>query len=136
MGPKAKVESAVFTAEFEKKMMNKLRNVKRKELKREYRDIHALHRLNTSDQNFEATGSDRFTSVKRKIWHCENCGDQTDHSTRFCPKVLAERSHTDHKKRTNDCMLNKSPDIKEEKDDAEVNLTQVVNGRKFNFGAY
>jgi hypothetical protein len=132
LGPKVKVESAVFTAEFEKKMMNKLRNMKRKELKREYRDNQALHRLNTSDQNYDATGSVSFTGVKRKVWHCENCGDQTDHSTRFCPKVLAERPHPDSKKRTG-CILNQHPDVKEEKDDAEVNYIQALNERKFDF---
>jgi len=109
--------------------------MKRKGLKRDFRDnTQALHRLNTSDQNFEATGSARFTGVKRKIWHCENCGDQTDHSTRFCPKVLAERSHTDPKKRTTGRLLNRISDIKEDKADEEVNLTQAQTRRKVDFG--
>jgi len=118
LGPKGKVESAVFTAQLEKRVKNKLRSLKRKELKR----------------NFKATGSASFTGVKRKIWHCENCGDQTDHSTRFCPKVLAERSHTDPKKLTTGSILNRISDIKEDKADEEVNLTQAQTRRKVDFG--
>ena len=117
-------------------MKNKLRNLKRKELKRNLNaNAQVLSRFDTSAQNFDVTGSASFTGVKRKIWHCENCGDQTDHSTRFCPKILAERSHPDPKKRTG-CLHNQFSDVKEEKDDAEVNFTQALNERKFDFGTY
>ena len=74
--------------------------------------------------------------MTRKVWHCKKCGDQIYHSTRFCPKVLAERSHTDPKKRTTGSILNQISDIKEEKADEEVNLTQAQARRKVNFRTY
>jgi len=113
---------------------NKLRNLKRKGLKRNFNaNTQVLSRFEF--QNFDATGSASFTCVKRKIWHCENCGDQTDHSTRFCLKVPAERSHPDPKKRTG-CILNQFSDKKENMVDEEVNLIQAQTRRKFDFGTY
>jgi hypothetical protein len=136
LGPKGKVESAVFTAQLEKRVKKKLRNLKRKELKRNFKaNTQVLSRFNTNAQNFKAMGSASFTGVKRKIWHCENCGDQTDHSTRFCPKVLAERSHPDPKKQTG-CILNQFSVKKEDMVDEEVNLIQAQTRRKFDFGTY
>ena len=105
-------------------MKSKLRNLKRKELKKNFiAQAQTQGRLNT-------------LCVKRKVWHCESCGDQIDHSTRICPKVLAERSNTDPKKRTTGSTLNRILDIKEEKADEEVNLTQAQARRKVDFGTY
>ena len=110
--------------------------MKRNELKRNLNaNTQVLSRFDTNAQNFDVTGSASFTDVKRKIWHCENCGDQTDHSTRFCPKVLAERSHPDPKKRTG-CILNQFSVKKEDMVDEEVNLIQAQTRRKIDFGTY
>ena len=65
---KGMVESAVFTAQLEKRVKYKLRSLKRKELKRNFKaNAQVLSRFNTSAQNFKATGSASFTGVKRKI---------------------------------------------------------------------
>ena len=87
MSKEGQIESAVFTVEVLQRELDSA--LQRREDERIREKNNKRRKILAQTQDF-VEEIYRGGVIKRRIWHCEVHGRQTDHSSKYCPVLLSE----------------------------------------------
>jgi len=118
-------ESAVFSTEvFQTDLNRALQRRENNRRQKEFKKKKLLESYHTRDFSKARSETDKFSRggpPKRKVWFCNVHGNQTDHSTDWCPTLHPE--HLQKKAKFIQARNNPLHRVKTEEPETEANMT-------------